>query len=368
MYFGNGSRAEFGQPPPEDNIPREQELYPRDEFSLPREEYLADELAAPGPEYAMPGELVWIPERKKRETPFLKTAMFYLSAALVVLMGFGLLKGPSAPVIPTDTPSQTQPSGPDAPPPVVEPEPEPPEEEYIAPKCDLVAFSFSSEIRGSATFTDMENAEKVTYEIWDPLTGGLELQEDITEQAMTGLYEIGPFYTDFIFERHETEYRENNSFPMEIEIRVIIDHPEGPDTYSVVTKNEIGWYTMYERSDGAWSDYPGCMIVKILDSVDDFEIVFDEPEKVGPGVMSISCDIDGHKVDPSQFRVDVDQFEATFSDGHKGTVIYRTVVMRKPVDVEEGGDSVAHFTITHYLENYDRVYVSEDYVRFDDEF
>ena len=67
-----------------------------------------------------------------------------LFLGLVVLMGFGLLKGPSAPVIPTDTPSQTQPSGPDAPPPVVEPEPEPPEEEYIAPKLVSKGYTFFS--------------------------------------------------------------------------------------------------------------------------------------------------------------------------------------------------------------------------------
>ena len=195
--------SEFGIPPREDPILKERDLFPREEFAVPAEALPVGEYPAPAPEVIAPGEYPWSLEAKERKQQYMKMVMFVLSAALAVMAAFGLLKGTPLENVEivsgpgnTVTPVITEPE------PEPEPEPIPVVEEYVAPVCDLVAFSFSSEIRGRATFSDMENAEKVTYEIWDLLTGELELQEDITEQAMTGVFEIGPFYTDFIFERH----------------------------------------------------------------------------------------------------------------------------------------------------------------------
>ena len=102
-----------------------------------------------------------------------------------------------------------------------------------------------------------------------------------------------------------------------------------------------------------------------MDITEDYEIVFDEPEKVGPGVLSISAEINGEKVDPSLCKVEEFRYWATFSDGHQGEVIERMVVIPKPSNVDEGPDTVAHITYTHYLEQYKRVFESDDYIPFD---
>ena len=247
--------------------------------------------------------------------------------------------------------------------------------EPVLPVADIVAFSFYSEMYGGITFSDMDDATAVALEIWDPNLETLEERRDITEEAVNDLcYSTGFFTTDLLFENHEEYYgQEDVPFPMSVEFRVVIEYGDGlTTTYTAMTREELNMFdAKYIPENDPWAgDEAGSIYCMTLPSVEypDTEVVIDQQEKVtGPGIISISAEMDGVTVDPSYITINSSRRHVTFyggvDDGKEADVVYRDILVRKPADLPDNEGHTAVLYITHYLESYDMVYTSS--LKFD---
>ncbi len=242
--------------------------------------------------------------------------------------------------------------------------------EPVLPVAEIIAFSFYSEMYGGISFSDMEDATAVTLEIWDPNLETLEESRDITEEALNDLkYSTGFFTTDLLYENHKEYYGQSDvSFPMSVEFRVVIEYGGGlTTTYIAATREELNMFdAKYIPVDDRWArEEAGSIYFMTIPSVEypNTEIVFDQPDKVsGPGLISISAEVDGIPVDHSRITVNSSESHVTFyggvDDGKEADVVYREILIRKPDEIPDNEGYTAVLSITHYLESYDTVYTS----------
>lgn len=245
----------------------------------------------------------------------------------------------------------------------------------VLPAADIVAYSFYSEMYGGISFSGMDDVTAVTLEIRDPDLDTVEERRDITEEAVNDLYySTGFFTTDLLYENHEEYYsREDVPFPMRVEFRVVIEYGDGRTaTASALTREELNMFEAeYIPENDPWAeDMAGSIYFTTMPSVGypDTEIVIGQPEKVtGPGIISISAEVDGAPLDLSDITISSSRRHATFyggaDDGKEADVVYREVLIRKPADMPDNEGHTAVLSVTHYLESCDMVYTSS--FRFD---
>ncbi|MBE5996704.1 MAG: hypothetical protein E7240_05025 [Lachnospiraceae bacterium] len=414
MRNSKSQNSEFGKPPEQYPVQREQNTaLLSEDFGSPQEKP-AQEHLKPGPELIEPGTFPWTkPDQKKK--PFLARAAMLLAAIWLFLFAFPDLMitrgGPAskadaaqetaentqeqqpaeaspqpevtqAPVTaaptaepaltptsaPTETPVPTPTETP-APTPTETPTPEP--TPVPEPSCEIMAYSFSAQMRGTLFFKDMESVTGVTLEVRDTLLDLTVSETDITNDIPEdGVYIIEPFWTDTIYYDHRSEYDAANAFPEEVMyvVKIQYESEDGPaeKTYEKVTDPEIGWYTRYTSESEPKTDYnaPGYFEFGTYEIPAEPTIVFNDPEAVEPGVICVEAEIDGQKMDADAFETRVDTFDGSLGDGSTVTFYNVKVFLKRPEAYPENAGHTLVFTITQYMGYYDQVWSNREEIQF----
>lgn len=247
---------------------------------------------------------------------------------------------------------------------------------FEEPGCEITAFNFWSEMHAGILFSNMADVTKVTLEVWDPVMDYMDSSTDITEEAVRDLrYDVKPFTTDGIYEANQDYYGQPGvDFPMTVEFRVIIEYSTESGTrsatWSATTSAETGFYVKYlADADAALDpDHAGKLVI-VTDStpeVPESTVFLDQPDQVtGPGIISISAEINGEKVPAEDFQIDYYDYDAMFG-GSDVTVHIRQaeVLLERPESMPEGEDSVVTMYVTHYLTSIGGAYTSRLEVPF----
>ncbi len=370
-----------------------------EEFTRPAEEYPTpswDKRPLP-PEIVAPGKYQWEKPGQKR-TKTVKT-MAWLSAIVLILINMNILTGDMAKtfadILNIETTATSDASGLSA-----EAETETETEESAAPsrsgnstsdagatpdgtspdstsgaspvadttqasaweipECDMTVFASYSEMMGSLKFRNLGNCSKITLEVWDVLTGTCEESRDITNDIdADGNYSIQPFTTDEIYNHHQTEYDDIMEFPMKVEFRVIVEYETADGntskTWSHITAMDRNmWFCKFiHEEDKSFFSAP----IDILFSTDsqdgEAKVLFDQPEKAGPNVFSISLLVDGKPVDISGSKI----FTSTYDVSGNGTEVhyYSDVYLLLPDGFDPAAAHDVKLYVYHYLEDYQAV-------------
>ena len=242
--------------------------------------------------------------------------------------------------------------------------------EAVEPQCEIVAYSIYSEMYAGVTFSDLDDVTSVYFEIWDPFTGSMEESRDITEEAFRDGSYSTRFTTDLFVENHSDYYsQEGIDFPMAAEFHVVMEYGGNTVTYSAVTSEELNMFdAKYIAESDAWAgDDAGTIYFTVMPSASfpDTQLLIDQPEAVdGPGVMSISVEIDGKKIDPSAITVNRQApqtvtFYGGVDDGKTAEVVYTDVMIKKPEGIPDDSGYTAKLYVTSYLTSLGEVYTSE---------
>lgn len=233
-------------------------------------------------------------------------------------------------------------------------------ETFEIPDCDMTVFACYSEMMGTLKFTGTKNITKVTLEVWDVLTNTKEESRDITNDiAADGSYSIQPFTTDEIYKRHQAEYDAIMQFPMQVEFKVIVDYKtaDGVDqkSWSHVTlmDKNVFYAKFIHEEDRTYFSGP----IDILFSTDSTEgestILFDQPEKAGPNVFSISLTVDGKRIDLSGSKISRSEYDPGVDGSDKH--YYADVYLVLPEDFDATAEHEIKLYVSHYLEEYKAV-------------
>ena len=243
-------------------------------------------------------------------------------------------------------------------------------DETVVPACDIYLTSLYSEMRAKLEFRDMDDAETVTLELWDPETGARCATWDITEPALKdGAYSPPPFTTDLLYEAQADYYSAQNEFPMRCTLKAVIAYRDGDDTQSVEFSADsveaIFWDVSYvPLSAERWSNWvtPGCFQLKVMDSPAEAQIVYGKGTPESDVDFFVTMNIDGQpvRVDPATRYTLHDEFDAkVYVPGEEELVdkhIHNTLlVIPMPEGFAEGEEHVATFTVRQYLPAYDAV-------------
>lgn len=360
-----------------------------DEINRPGEEITPpgwDNRALP-PEIVEPGKYIWNKPGTKRQKA--TKTLAWITAIIVILINMNFITGDLAKAltdalnieasittqdeaveITTEEPSETSEIGGDA----SEPDGTEPTSEitsdpaaattttetFEVPDCDMTVFACYSEMMGSLKFHNTKNVTKITLEVWDVLTNTLEETRDITNDlSEDGVYSIEPFTTDEIYQRHQAEYDAIMEFPMKVEFKVIIDYntADGADqkTYSHVTAMDRNvWYAKFiHDSEKTYFSEP----IDILFSTDSLDgepvVLFDQPDKAGPNVFSVSLMIDGKLVDISGSKIHNSMYDPGVDDVPKH--YYSEVYILLPDGFDPSAEHDIKLYVYHYLEEYKAV-------------
>jgi len=231
---------------------------------------------------------------------------------------------------------------------------------FEVPDCDMTVFACYSEMMGSLKFTGTHNVTKITLEVWDVLTNSLEESHDITNEiSEDGVYTIKPFTTDEIYMHHQKEYDEIFTFPMQVEFKVIIDYDTetGTDqkTFSHVTLMDRNvWHAKYIHDEDRAMFSDPINILFTTDSLDgEATVLFDQPEKAGPNVFSITLMVDGEKLDISKSIIHRSSYDIS-GDGSE-VHYYSDVYILLPDGFDETKKHDIKLYVYHYLEEYKKV-------------
>ncbi len=392
--------------PPEYSIPRGGEFPPP-----PTEGYgkelppgAPEEFSAP-PEFTSPGLSAAAQKtKKKKQRSFQKRLIYMILSASLVLTAVGpfrlfsgkgdaadaLLPGAQAVTVSPVGPEQLSAPVPEtrltpAPSPAAAPgeevsETSAPHETpvFSVPDCEIYVTNFYSEFRGKLIFHDMDSAEAVTLELWDPETDSCDASRDITEEALAaGEYDLAPFSTDFVYEKHREYYEEKNAFPMQLLIRVLVDYQSETGltqaVFSALSMSEVGWEAVYVSSDrearGEWIN-PGCFQVQVKDCPAAYEIIYGKGEPESPNHLFVQMQIDGRsvRIDPAKLVSLHDEYDAETigDDGEWVAHHYHTtlLVIPMPDGYAENEGHTATFTVVQYLTNAETAVAFEEEVEF----
>lgn len=363
-----------------------------DDFTMPRDEQPRPaEFPAPGPEYTPVGLRAPAAPARDAGRKKKKRLIYAIAAAALVLASLGPFRlfsgggsaapgGPDAPrpAAPAETPAGTPAQGTPAPQtaaptqapaaPTETPSARP--DETVVPACDIYLTSLYSEVRAKLEFRDMDDAETVTLELWDPETGAQCATWDITEPALEdGAYSPPPFTTDLIYEAQADYYSAQNEFPMRCTLKAVIAYRDGDAPQSVEFSADsveaIFWDVTYvPLSAERWSNWvtPGCFQLKVMDSPAEAQIVYGTGTPESDVDFFVTMYIDGKpvRVDPATRYTLHDEFDAkVYVPGEEDLVdkhIHNTLlVIPMPEGFAEGEEHVATFTVRQYLPAYDTV-------------
>ena len=248
----------------------------------------------------------------------------------------------------------------------------------VTPDVEIYVTSFYSEFRGKLIFHDMDTAESVTLQYWDPETHSCDAEFNITQEALEdGVYNIEPFSTDFVYEKHQEYYEERNSFPMKLGIKVLVSYavPEGLAVaeFEADSMNEVGWDADYIPSDfETWTDWlcPGCFQVQVKDCPEPYAILYDEvavPGAANTVIVRMKIDGEAVEVDPDALTMLHTEYDAsTYENGEWIDHHFHTslLVLPVPEGYAEGEGHVANFTIIQYLTGIGKPVAFEQNVEF----
>lgn len=229
----------------------------------------------------------------------------------------------------------------------------------VEPVCDITAYAVWSEMYALMSFSDMQTADKVTLEMWDPHFNTLEWSMDITADALDDLEAFSPemLSTDIFYENHQDYYSQPGvSFPMEAEFHVVIDYNGYSDqvTYVANTTSEAGFYAKYApESDIYAGEYAGTVAIGSVVTLDvpEIDIVIDEPEKVtGQGILSLSASFNGVPLDRSAYDIRQSTYSTYFSGSDEPVETLNTdIIIRRPAGASEGTGDALHIEMTQML-------------------
>ena len=355
-----------------------------DEITRPGEDITTsgwDKRALP-PEIVEPGKYIWDKPGTKRQKA-VKT-LAWITAIIVILINMNFITGDLAQAltealnieasitseeqasdITVEDPSETTVAEPSSDPDSTEPTSDPAAvvttaETFEVPDCDMTVFACYSEMMGTLKFRNTKDVTKITLEVWDVLTNTLEESRDITNDlSEDGVYSIQPFTTDEIYKHHQAEYDAIMEFPMKVEFKVIVDYKteSGSDqkTWSHVTAMDRNvWYAKFvHEADKAYFTEP----IDILFSTDALDgestILFDQPDKAGPNVFSISVMVDGKLIDISGSKIHTSKYDP--GTDSMPVHYYTEAYILLPEGFDPSADHDIKLYVYHYLEDYKAV-------------
>ena len=318
------------------------------------------EFTPPLPEFPpVPAPAVEMPKKRRR-----KRFAFYVGAVLLygwILLGNGKAE-PARPAVETLPAVPTVEAAPTSvPQTTTEPEPI-----LAIPGCDVIFFSFSSEMHGKLLLHDTDTLLSVRAELWDTAADSLEIAWDVPEEAIAAGEFIIPAYNESeIYFNHQAHYAETNTFPNP-ELRVFL-HYQGTDREETLTltqrpQYEQGWSLRYfpENTPATEYTYPGYFALVTYDSMEQVNVVFDAPDQLAEGGIRVSGEAGGYRFTAEDCRVEVLERVGYRVDDSTLVKSYRTVLLlRRPADLPENSGGIAHFTVTQPLEHYDIIWETQ---------
>ncbi|MBQ4384104.1 MAG: hypothetical protein II795_06455 [Firmicutes bacterium] len=244
---------------------------------------------------------------------------------------------------------------------------------YVEPDADVYLIAFYSEQFGSVEFRNMDNVTHVELQFYDTLTDSLDETRDITEEALTGVYEIEEFTTDFIYEKHLEEYTAAFSFPMEVRMDVVMtyDTADGEQTKVISTvsadESDHTWYLKYIPEFEEWEGAGTFMFEFMIPASEEVNIVYDPdypPENIVPGTFVVTGELNREPLDIQSLST-MNSLEALSydADGNETPITIVDLMVSKPAGVTETSGQYIHFTVTWYVESYGKPITIHKYVR-----
>lgn len=244
---------------------------------------------------------------------------------------------------------------------------------YVEPDADVYLIAFYSEQFGSVEFRNMDNVTHVELQFYDTLTDSLDETRDITEEALTGVYEIEEFTTDFIYEKHMEEYTAAFSFPMEVRMDVVMTYntADGELTKVVSTvsadESDHTWYLKYIPEFEEWEGAGTFMFEFMIPAEEEVKIVYDADypaEDIVPGTFVVTGELNREPLDIQSLST-MNSLEALSydADGNETPITIVDLMVSKPAGVTETSGQYIHFTVTWYVESYGKPITIHKYVR-----
>ena len=244
---------------------------------------------------------------------------------------------------------------------------------YVEPEADVYLIAFYSEQFGSVEFSNMDNVTHVELQFYDTLTDSLDQTRDITEEALTGVYEIEEFTTDFIYERHSAEYNAAFAFPMEVRMDVVMtyDTADGEQTKVVSTvsadERDHIWSLKYIPEAEEWEAAGTFVLDLMIPASDELNIVYDPDypaEDIRPGTFVITGELNREPLDIQSLSTITSQSAVSYdTEGNETPVTIADLMISKPAGVTETSGQYIHFTVTWYVETYGKPITIHKYVR-----
>ena len=340
---------EWAAPPEEFPSPAPEALPPPEEFP-----------PSAGPDQPSPG-------RRRR-------LLYLLAAGALILLLAGKFRGaPSLPALlpapavsaePTLTPAPA-PSPTAAPTPEPTPEPTPTPTPEPEPSCEILFYHFSSANYVHLSLTRPEAFRSVSLELREPVLD-LPVESLVLspEDLAAGELDLPEMDTGELYFAHRDEYEAQHAFPEELALHAVLVYNKDGQTLTeereLTASPEQGWSVRYWPKDTEKEDwnFPGCFRFETYESELPVSLVLDDPEAVGPGVISVSFAIDGRKVDPALIRYDLRHEAYTIGGEAFGPPFYHArFLFEKPDWAPEEG--VLQVTVVQYLEGYGRILALE---------
>ncbi len=233
-------------------------------------------------------------------------------------------------------------------------------EVFETPDCEMLVFSFYSEVEGTLKFTGTASVDKITLEVWDVLTDTLEESRDITDDVLEdGVYSIPPFTTDEIYSHHQAEYDAILEFPMQVRFTVNIDYrtKDGTDRKSfsrITATDENMWFAKAIHEEDRFLFTEPIDVLFSTDSTNgQTQVLFDQPEKAGPNVISLSAQLDGKPFDISGSKLHTSSYDPGVEGS--GMHYYSDLYILLPDGYAEGSGHTLRLSVSHYMAEYDTV-------------
>ncbi|MBQ4258589.1 MAG: hypothetical protein II713_06315 [Clostridia bacterium] len=253
-----------------------------------------------------------------------------------------------------------------------------PQESHVEPSAKIFLTSFYSEFRCAVQFFDLDDVTRVTLEFWNPDTDTLEKEMDLTKEAlMFGEFNVDPFTTDFVYENHPDYYEENGGFPFDLIAKVRMEYnwdygQTRTVEYSVNNVEEIGWEASRTPEDISPAEgwiFPGDFQIQTSYADTPTRIVYNDPEAVGPGVMSVSIRIDGEEISyaPDEIFQNQEEFDYSTLEGDDWVDKHgynNLLMLPLPEKYKDGGAHVVVFRVTQYISAYGENATFEDHQQF----
>ena len=244
-----------------------------------------------------------------------------------------------------------------------------PEESHQEPKVKLFLTSYYSEFRCALEFEDTADVTKVTLEFWNPDTDTLEQTMDLTKEAlMFGYYNVDPFTTDFVYENHQEYYDERGTFPFDLIATVRLEYNWDFGTtreyeYSVSSVDATGWEAGWTPESAPASEgwvFPGEFQVTASYNDAPCEILYNQPEKVQDGVMSVVIRIDGEEISYAPGEVFTNQSDFDYETYENDEWVQKhgysnLLMMPLPGKYKDGEAHVVVFRVTQYIPAYGEI-------------